>query len=109
MCFACGAKMGAAPAKEEPAPAASSDEVACPSCGTMVAKDAVMCYACGSKMGGSEAPKEEAAAAPEGDEIACPSCGTMIAKDAVMCYACGEKIEAAPPVAVKKVSKKRVI
>ena len=36
--------------KEKPKAEPSEDEMPCPSCGTMVAKDAVMCYACGTDM-----------------------------------------------------------
>jgi hypothetical protein len=36
--------------KETPKAEPSPDEMECPSCGTMVAKDAVMCYACGAKL-----------------------------------------------------------
>ena len=87
----------------------------CPSCGTMISKDAVMCYACGTKIEGAaeEAPAEkEAPAEGAEDEMPCPSCGTMISNDAVMCYACGTKIEGAEEgedISVKKVSKKRVV
>ena len=79
MCYACGtqvegggeeapaeeeAPVEEAPAEEAPAeePAAEGgeEEIACPSCGTMISSDAVMCYACGTQIeaGGDEEPKK---------------------------------------------------
>ena len=65
MCYACGTQIegggGEAPAEEEPAAEGGEEEIACPSCGTMISSDAVMCYACGTQIegaGGEEEPKK---------------------------------------------------
>ena len=108
----------------------SEDEMQCPSCKTVISKDAIMCYACGQKIreeeqGGAEKAEEEAS----DEEIPCPNCKTMVSRDALMCYACGVNIKDAlakleakiesedtektgvlrrPQIFVKKIVKKKV-
>jgi hypothetical protein len=69
MCYACGHKLREDEAAEASAAEAadnSEEEIPCPSCNTMVSRDAVMCYACGvnikeaSAKAGTVAPAEDA-------------------------------------------------
>ena len=53
MCYACGQKIKEEQVSQPEAVAeeeASEDEIACPSCKTMVSADALMCYACGANI-----------------------------------------------------------
>jgi hypothetical protein len=77
MCYACGTELGEGEGTgggkarekdedeaEEEAESADEEEIACPSCGTIISADATMCYACGAEISGGEeggeAPKKAA-------------------------------------------------
>ena len=47
------------PAEEEAPAEGGDEEIACPSCGTMISSDAVMCYACGTQIEGAGGDGEE--------------------------------------------------
>jgi predicted amidophosphoribosyltransferase len=83
-------------APEEPgqeAQALSEDEMLCPSCRTVISKDAIMCYACGNRIREDDGAQATEDAPVSEDEMPCPNCKTMISKDAIMCYACGANIK----------------
>ena len=60
MCYACGTDLGGGGEEEASEEGGEEDEMACPSCGTIISSDATMCYACGAEIGAKKGAKSVA-------------------------------------------------